>query len=350
MEAAASGNVESVRKLLAGGADPNARTLDANTSSVALVGGITPLFLACQKGHFEAAKALIEGGAKVELARTANKRFPLFEVLAAAKDEDAAVPLMALLLDHGADPNEPEGHIGSTLHLAATRDWRKVMRLLVTHGARPDMKMLTGQTPAQLAREKGRPGAAEFLETLAKENPVQDDHEPHVRKREDWSPRFLAFSKTVAEARGLKVAKPDDLIAWGPENGEGIRSGLLMEPAVKEGGQLSSFILVRNLSSQPREMKLTWSWNATKAAAKDHKGKELNVTNIEYSGLDAIHTVTLKPNEQIEMPGPPVTFGGPVAGTAVQVQTPPGKVLVHFDLTNLPGPETGEIAVQVAAR
>jgi ankyrin repeat protein len=349
MAASAAGDLEKVKSLLAAGENPNVRTGDNNPSG-AIVGGVTPLFLACKKGHYEVAKALIEGGAKVDLAKAANKRFPLFETLAAAKDEAAAEKLMTLLLDHGADANEREGHIGSALHLAATRDWRNVMQLLVSHGASKDAKAPGGQTPAELARQQGKAGAAEYLESLGKEKPAESDKSPHVRKRDDWSADFLALAKAVAQARKLPEAKPDDLISWGPESSEGIRSGLLMAPAVQEGGQLPVMLVLRNLSSQPHQFNMVWSWNATKAVAVDQDGKPLKVSNLELFGVDAIHKVTLKPNEQVEMPGPPVKFGVPAPeGMAAHVQTSSGKVRVHFDLTNLPGPPTGEVVILVTA-
>ncbi|HWB05001.1 MAG TPA: M56 family metallopeptidase [Verrucomicrobiales bacterium] len=349
MAASVAGDLEKVKSLLAAGENPNVRTGDKNPSG-AIVGGVTSLFLACEKGHYEVAKALIEGGAKVELAKTANKRFPLFETLAAAKDEAAAEKLMTLLLDHGADANEREGHIGSALHLAATRDWRNVMQLLVSHGASKDAKAPGGQTPAELARQQGKAGAAEYLESLGKEKPPESDKNPHVRKRDDWSADFLTLAKAVAQARKVPEAKPDDLIAWGPEDGEGIRSGLLMAPAVQEGGQLPVMLVLRNLSSQPHQFNMVWSWNATKAVAVDQDGKPIKVSNLELFGVDAIHKVTLKPNEQVEMPGPPVKFGVPAReGMAAHVQTSSGKVRVHFDLTNLPGPPTGEVVILVTA-
>lgn len=202
----------------------------------------------------------------------------------------------------------------------------------------------------QAAKQQGKPGTAEYPASPGKEKPAESDKNPHVRKRDDWSKDFLTLAKSVAQARNLPEAKPDDLIAWGPENGEGIRSGLLMAPAVQEGAQLPVMLVLRNLSSQPRRLDMVWSWNATKAVALDQDGKPLEVSNLDLDGIDAIHPLTLNPGEQVEMPGPPVQFGGTSPGSlSAHVKKAAGKVRVHFDLTNVPGPTTGEVTVRVTA-
>ena len=49
--------------------------------------------------------------------------------------------LVQLLLDHGADPNAPEGngaHHGAGLFVAAVEDWREIADLLLAVGANPN--------------------------------------------------------------------------------------------------------------------------------------------------------------------------------------------------------------------
>ncbi|MFN0128291.1 MAG: ExbD/TolR family protein, partial [Verrucomicrobiales bacterium] len=177
----------------------------------------------------------------------------------------------------------------------------------------------------------------------------EDTNNPQARARDEWSAAFLAHCKTVAEARALVQWQPDDVIAWGPDGG-GLRSGVVIAPRVPLGGRLPTWLVLRNFSKEPKNMRLVWSWNATEVAARDADGKALNVRNIQLFGVDAIFPVTLEPNEQVEMPGPPVEFGG--AGDkeiACRIETEPGNVLVKFDLAGLPGPETGEVAITVTA-
>ncbi len=339
MLASAAGDLVKVKQLLAAGEDPNSRTPEKNFFGKRN-GGMTPLLLACRGGYYEVAKALLERGAKVENARAASQRFPLLESLTTAADETAAERFMTLLLDHGADPNDAEDAIGDALDLASSLNWRKVMRLLVSHGANPDPERKLKSGSITLTT----PGTP-YLEELRKE--FAGDSKPLVRKRDDWSPAFLKLSRTIAEAREVPAAKPEDLVAWGPEK-EGLRAGLLLGPSVNDGDQLPSMLVLRSLSTQSRELKVVWSWNATKLKTRDADGKDLKVTNLELFGLDLVVPVTLQPNEQIEIPGPPVKFGGPSPeGLYLHTETPGGLVRARMELSFLPGIVTGEIPVTI---
>src|SRR5204862_5823385 len=103
----------------------------------------------------------------------------------------------------------------------------------------------------------------------------------------------------------------------------------------------------RNDSSKVQEL-LLCRWETLEAGARDENGKPLKVVSPEDEDDHALFRVRLPPNEQVEIPGPPVVFGGPpVKGLLAYVQSPPGKVRLHFDLEGLPAPLTGEVVVEV---
>jgi ankyrin repeat protein len=121
MYAALYGDPDSVRQLLAKGADPNLKN----------EAGATALMWAV--GDLEKTKLLVEHGADVN-AKSDNSRTPL--IIAAGRF--GALPVVKLLLDHGANPNaqSPALFGGMTaLAEAAYAGDAAVMRTLIEHGA-----------------------------------------------------------------------------------------------------------------------------------------------------------------------------------------------------------------------
>jgi ankyrin repeat protein len=122
MCAALYGDADEVRRLLAGGADPNLANDD----------GATALMWAAH--DLEKAKLLIEHGAQVN-ARSSDKRTAL--LVASGKFGNS--PVVKLLLEHGADPSaHSPGLIGwdvTPLYEAAYVGDASMMKLLLAHGA-----------------------------------------------------------------------------------------------------------------------------------------------------------------------------------------------------------------------
>jgi len=173
--AAREGCAECVRRLIAGGADPD----------LADPKGVTPLFLAIDNLHFDTAKVLIEAGANP------NKwdwwgRTPLYSAVdlntlphggrpdRPSVDETTSLEIIEMLLEAGANPNvqlklyPPWRHIGddrgcdSMLTTGATPLLRAAktfdvdaMRALLAHGARWDIPNEGGVTPLMAAAGLG---------------------------------------------------------------------------------------------------------------------------------------------------------------------------------------------------
>lgn len=121
-DAAMAGDTETLRELLAEGADPDE------------AGQATPLYFACQRGHLAAVEVLIAHGADVN--RLAPWGGPLH---AASRSGNTAI--VELLIGSGADPNLLGGENNRTpLHDAARAGAAEVVRLLVRHGADPNAR------------------------------------------------------------------------------------------------------------------------------------------------------------------------------------------------------------------
>lgn len=197
-EAAARGDLESVRTLLRDGADVNAAQGDgmtalhwaalsgdaemvsvlvyagANVASTTRLGAYTPLHLASRDGRAEAVTLLLEAGSDANAATTTGAT-PLH--LAAAGGD---VPTLTGLLEAGVEVDARERANGQTpLHFAAATGRLEAVRALIAAGA--DVSI-----------------ASSVLDFVEK---ARTDSEARGRRREV----LTAIRKAEAEARGETV-------------------------------------------------------------------------------------------------------------------------------------------------
>jgi ankyrin repeat protein len=130
-EAAAVGRTERVRELLH--EDPSLANAFGDD-------GFHPLGLTCFFGHLDTARVLLEQGAEVD-ALSRNDRIQTAAIHAAAAsneegtDEATRYDLVTLVLDHGADPNLPQGGGFRAIDAARQNGDAKVEQLLRERGA-----------------------------------------------------------------------------------------------------------------------------------------------------------------------------------------------------------------------
>jgi uncharacterized protein len=96
---------------------PLYRNNDERVFGATVVGGMTALHFAAREGHFEAVRALLDGGADVNLVSGGEKTSPIVEAII-----NGHIDLAKYLLDHGADPTI--ANIDRLTPLYATIDMR----------------------------------------------------------------------------------------------------------------------------------------------------------------------------------------------------------------------------------
>jgi ankyrin repeat protein len=163
-----------VKLLLAHGANPNARlrapTIQKNhTPGEGTLGaGATPLMRAAKGGDYRIMQALLDGGADP----AAKQRSGATALMIAAglgrgvgafqKDVGTETDLFQaakLCVDRGVDVNEVNDAGQTALHFAV-RNGDAMVKLLLEHGATPDVKDRQGRTPIDYARGVGLRGRA----------------------------------------------------------------------------------------------------------------------------------------------------------------------------------------------
>lgn len=165
-----------IAELLLGFAEPNvfeAAALDDARRVAALVladpaalaayspDGWTPLHLAAFFGSRNAALVLIGLGASLTAtSQNPMQNTPLHAGIAGAGGEQLAPLLMAL----GSDVHHVGGSGVTALHLAASRGFEALCRLLIARGADRAAKTEDGKLAADLARERGHLPTAAALE------------------------------------------------------------------------------------------------------------------------------------------------------------------------------------------
>ena len=100
--------------------------------------GFHPLGLACFFGHVDAARLLLERGADVNaLSRNEHIQTAAIHASAASegKGELVRYELVELVLEHGADPNLPQGGGFRAIDAARQNGDERAEQLLLEHGA-----------------------------------------------------------------------------------------------------------------------------------------------------------------------------------------------------------------------
>ena len=122
LQAAKQGDVEAVRSLLDGGADPNEAHGD----------GLTALHIAAERGHVGIAELLIDAGAEVG-AKTRIGSYTPLHLAGRGGHTDVALAL----LEAGSDPGAVTTNSGVTpLHLAATAvDGERIVAAMLKAGS-----------------------------------------------------------------------------------------------------------------------------------------------------------------------------------------------------------------------
>ena len=197
-EAAARGDLESVRTLLRDGADVNAAQGD----------GMTALHWAALQGDAEMVSVLVYAGANVASTTRLGAYTPLH-----LASRDGRAEAVTLLLEAGSDANAATTTGATSLHLAAAGGDVPTLTSLLEAGAQVEaQEEANGQTPLHFAAAAGRLEAVQALIAAGADVSVasrvldfvekaRTDSEARGRRREV----LTAIRKAEAEARGETV-------------------------------------------------------------------------------------------------------------------------------------------------
>jgi len=156
LQAVESGNLEQVKRALAGGAVVNARTKS----------GLTALSIAVIRGYDEIALLLIEKGASLDARDKSGdreNRTPGNSPVHYAAIYGRTRVLQAML-DRGVSPNLRDRNGRTLLMMAAENGRRETVKLLLERGADPKARSALGDTVLDAARRSGDPEIVRMIE------------------------------------------------------------------------------------------------------------------------------------------------------------------------------------------
>jgi ankyrin repeat protein len=171
-----------VKKLLEHGADPNRRLKKAimqrhHTAGDAVLGpGATPFLRASKSGDIEMMRVLVAGGADPKLAMPNGSDALLFAAglgwrngspAAPSYDQgsdEEAVEAIRFLLQSDFDIKRTNDAGDTALHVAISgRGSEAIIKFLIDQGADPESKNKRGQTPRAIAATKGNDAITALL-------------------------------------------------------------------------------------------------------------------------------------------------------------------------------------------
>lgn len=145
--AAARGDVEEIRRLIAAGASPNERSR---------FGGSQPLHSAARGGHPEAVRVLIELHSDVK-GIDDQRATPLHRAAIVSNGRPLGVDsergrnaAAIVLLEHGANPNAQDYSENTPLHAAVGGLDVPLIKILMDHGADPNIRNRERYRPADM--------------------------------------------------------------------------------------------------------------------------------------------------------------------------------------------------------
>jgi ankyrin repeat protein len=171
-------DLDLVKALLAHGADPNAliktatpvgRSSDDYALTLSLIGA-TPLWQAASYNDLEIMRALMAGGANPRVTTPDGKTALAVAMQtrgrgdgppqrAASGNERTILEAVTLMVDQRVDVNAVDDEKGDApLHIAASRGFSSIVQYLVDHGASLHLVNYNGQTPLAAATDAGRRG------------------------------------------------------------------------------------------------------------------------------------------------------------------------------------------------
>jgi ankyrin repeat protein len=154
-EAAIVGDLPRLAELLG---EPDAEPIDQRSAD-----GFTALHLAAFFGRLRPVQELLDRGADPNAWATGSLRVqPLHSAVSAGHEAVAR-----LLVEHGADPDQPQDGGYTPLHAAAQNGLSDLCDFLIASGADPRALTEDVLTPADLADRAGHPALAAHLRTLA---------------------------------------------------------------------------------------------------------------------------------------------------------------------------------------
>ena len=193
-EAAALGNIKTIKKYLDADTDVNAKSKGLFDWSA--------LHYATGSGHYESVQLLIKKGANVNISGPSGT--PLHHVLLYGQKKQ--ITIAKLLISNGADVNAKNKTGEKPLHHAAAKGFKETAELLIAKGADVNAKNNFDRTPLHWAAQHGRKALVMLL--------INEGADVNSKTQEGLSPLHRSSSFEHVEVSKLLISKGADVNSY----------------------------------------------------------------------------------------------------------------------------------------
>lgn len=181
IKAAQVGDLESIRRLVADGADVNARSGDQ----------WTPMMIAAQDGDALMVKALFDSGAMTDASSNRGHTALMLAVI------EGHVEVVRVLLEHGAQVNARSAIGWTALRFAISMNETEIIRLLLEAGAEVNISDDEGRTALMQAAEENMLDSLKAL--------LEAGADPYIKDHKEQT--ALSLARKRGHSKAIKLLK-----------------------------------------------------------------------------------------------------------------------------------------------